>query len=99
MAGERDHDKLSLPNPDRRRAIQPKPLIALKVMGMPLRAMGAMLGPIRAPLHERPRAKTSLKLVGEEVDGRCREIGQPASVIQVHVCQKDVLYICRVVAL
>ena len=54
-------------------------------MGLPLRTVGAMLGPIDPPLPERPRVNTSLHLVGVEMDGRCREIGQPASVIQVHV--------------
>ena len=97
MSGEREQDKLGLSNLNRRRAVQPKPLIALKAMGLPLGAMGAMFGPIRPPLHERPRVKTGLQFVSEEMDGRCREIGQPARVIQVQVRQKDVSHLCRVV--
>jgi hypothetical protein len=31
------------------------------------------------------------------MDGRCREIGQPARVIEVEVRQKDVFYLCRIV--
>jgi hypothetical protein len=42
--------------------------------------------------------QTSLQLIGEEMDGRHREIGQPASVIHVEVRQKDVSHICRVIA-
>jgi hypothetical protein len=99
MSGERDQDKLGLSNLNRRRAVQPKPLIALNAMRLPPGVMSAMLRKIRPPLHRRSRVKTSFQLVGEKMDCRRRKIGQATRVIQVQVRQKDMFHLCRVVTM
>jgi hypothetical protein len=97
VSWEREQDEFGFSNPNRRCTVQAKPLIALNAMGLPLGVMDSMFRSIRIPLHKGPWVKKRLQLVGEKMD-LCRwEIGQPASVIQMQVRQKDMLHICRVI--
>lgn len=98
VSSERDHDDLSLSHPYRRCAVHPEPLIALKPVGLPLWVMQPVLRPVSIPLHHCSRMQTGFQFSGKDVYRRGREIRQSASMIQVHVRQKDVFHICRVVA-
>ena len=49
------HNDLGLANPHRRCALQPKPLVTLESIRLPLGAMFPVLGPVRLPFNQRPR--------------------------------------------